>query len=73
MNESKTTLVKAAKVDDILYLDVSRNKLLPSYAYYLLEAHGCNYLCFKKSIKLYPKEELKGKESWKDVKHKGEA
>lgn len=46
--------------------DLDKSKLIPSYAYYILEYHECDYLKLGKSY--YKKEDLKGKENWKDVK-----
>lgn len=62
--------VDAYKVGDILYVKAARGKFLPSYVYYLLEYHQCKYVSFDQSAKMYPKEELKGKEDWKDVRYK---
>ena len=60
--------VLATKMGDILYLDEGKTKFIPSYLYYLLEYHGCNKVGFKTSSKLFSKEQLKGKDNWKDVK-----
>lgn len=71
MDTIKTDIEKinAIRMDNILYLDVHRSKILPAYAYYLLEYYNCNRLCFTGSKKVYKKDSLKGKEDWKDVKN----
>jgi hypothetical protein len=58
----------AAIIGDILYIEVPKNKFIPAYVYYLLESKQCNKIVFKNSSKMYKKEDLKGKEDWKDVK-----
>lgn len=68
VSKTGTEKINAIKIDNILYLEVNKKKVLPAYAYYLLEYHGCTRLCFEGSRKLYKKEDLKGKEDWKDVK-----
>lgn len=57
----------ADKVGDILYIKAPRSKFIPAYAYYLLEHFKCNGVCFGLSKKIYKKENLKGKNDWKDV------
>lgn len=60
--------VSATKMGDILYLDEGKTKFVPAYLYYLLEYYGCKKVGFKTSSKLFSKEQLKGKDNWKDVK-----
>lgn len=57
----------ADKVGDILYIRAPRSKFIPAYIYYLLEHFKCNGVCFGLSKKIYKKENLKGKNDWKDV------
>ena len=57
----------ADKVGDILYIKAPRSKFIPAYIYYLLEHFKCNGVCFGLSKKIYQKENLKGKNDWKDV------
>ena len=57
----------ADKVGDILYITAPRSKFIPAYVYYLLEHFKCNGVCFGLSKKIYKKENLKGKNDWKDV------
>lgn len=57
----------ADKVGDTLYIKAPRSKFIPAYVYYLLEHFKCNVVCFGLSKKIYKKENLKGKNDWKDV------
>ena len=57
----------ADKVGDTLYIKAPRSKFIPAYVYYLLEHLECNGVCFGLSKKIYKKENLKGKNDWKDV------
>lgn len=57
----------ADKVGDTLYIKAPRSKFIPAYVYYLLEHFECNGVCFGLSKKIYKKENLKGKNDWKDV------
>lgn len=66
--KTDTEKISATRVDNILYLKTHKNKILPAYAYYMLEAYNCIGLCFENSSKIYKKESLKGKQNWKDVK-----
>lgn len=59
--------VKAEKVGEVLYIDEPRKSFVPSYVYYLLEAHECTKVCFKGSSKMYNKEDLKSKNEWKGI------
>jgi hypothetical protein len=52
----------------LIIMDCDKSQLLPSYAYYILDYQQCTKLKFKKEPKIYEKENLKGKEKWKDVK-----
>lgn len=63
----QTKEVQARRVDNVLYVDAPRSRFVPSFVYYLLEQHNCDRVCFGTSIKHYKKENLKGKESWKEV------
>ena len=65
--------VNASIIDGVLYVNAARSKFLPSYVYYMLEHYNCDYICFNASTKMYPKENLKGKESWNGIKYKGQA
>jgi len=57
----------ASKVGDTLYIAAPRSKFIPAYVFYLLEHFKCNGVCFGLSKKIYKKENLKGKNDWKDV------
>lgn len=57
----------ANKIGDTLYIEAPRKKFVPAYVYYLLEHFKCNGVCFGSSKKIYKKENLKGKNDWKDV------
>ena len=56
----------AYKVGNILYIDAPKKKFLPSYVYYLVQSKECTFACFG-SRTLYHLDDMKGKESWKDV------
>ena len=66
--KGKRAEYNAAIIGDILYIEAPKNKFIPAYVYYLLESKQCNKIVFKNSSKMYKKEDLKGKEDWKDVK-----
>jgi hypothetical protein len=68
VSKTGTEKISATKIDNILYLRTQKKKVLPAYAYYMLEADDCKGLCFEGSIRIYKKESLKGKQDWKDVK-----
>lgn len=51
-----------------LHIENPRSKFIPKYVYYLLEQYDCATVSFNRSSKEYKKEQLKGKEDWKDVK-----
>lgn len=57
----------ANRVGDILYIEAPKKKFVPGYVYYLLDYFKCNFVCFGTSSKMYKKENLKGKDDWKDV------
>jgi hypothetical protein len=66
--KTDTEKVSATRIDNILYLRTQKKKVIPAYAYYMLEAYECEGLCFEGSSRIYKKESLKGKQDWKDVK-----
>lgn len=66
--KGKRAECNAAIIGDILYIEVPKNKFIPAYVYYLLESKQCTKIVFKNSSRMYKKEDLKGKEDWKDVK-----
>lgn len=66
--KGKRAECSAAIIGDILYVEAPKNKFIPAYVYYLLESKQCNKIVFKNSSKMYNKNDLKGKEDWKDVK-----
>lgn len=56
------------KNQSLVILDTTKDKVLPSYVYYILEYQECSKFKFKNEKQIYNKENLKGKERWKDVK-----
>ena len=68
VTKTDTEKINATRIDNILYLKTQKKKLLPAYAYYMLEAYDCTGLCFEGSSRIYKKDSLKGKHNWKDVK-----
>lgn len=52
----------------LVIMDCHSSQLLPAYAYYILDYQQCNKLKFKNDKTIYNKEDLKGKERWKDVR-----
>jgi hypothetical protein len=56
-----------SKIGDTLYIEAPRSKFVPAYVFYLLEYFKCSEVCFGYSKKIYKKENLKGKSTWKDV------
>ena len=60
--------IKIDKNQSLLIMECSKDLVIPSYAYYILDYQECNKLKFKDEKTIYNKQQLKGKEKWKDVK-----
>ena len=60
--------IKINKNQSLLIMECSKDLVIPSYAYYILDYQECNKLKFKDEKTIYDKQQLKGKEKWKDVK-----
>ena len=60
--------IKINKNQSLLIMECSKNLVIPSYAYYILDYQECNKLKFKDEKTIYDKQQLKGKEKWEDVK-----
>ena len=60
--------IKIDKNQSLLIMECSKDLIIPSYAYYILDYQECNKLKFKNEKTIYDKQQLKGKEKWEDVK-----
>lgn len=60
--------IKINKNQSLLIMECSKDLVIPSYAYYILDYQECNKLKFKDEKTIYNKQQLKGKEKWEDVK-----
>lgn len=60
--------IKIDKNQSLLIMECSKDLVIPSYAYYILDYQECNKLKFKDEKTIYDKQQLKGKEKWEDVK-----
>lgn len=60
--------IKIDKNQSLLIMECSKDLVIPSYAYYILDYQECNKLKFKNEKTIYDKQQLKGKEKWEDVK-----
>lgn len=60
--------IKIDKSQSLLIMECSKDLVIPSYAYYILDYQECNKLKFKNEKTIYDKQQLKGKEKWEDVK-----
>ena len=60
--------IKIDKNQSLLIMECSKDLIIPSYAYYILDYQECNKLKFKDEKTIYNKQQLKGKEKWEDVK-----
>ena len=60
--------IKIDKQQSLLIMECSKDLVIPSYAYYILDYQECNKLKFKDEKTIYDKQQLKGKEKWEDVK-----
>ena len=60
--------IKINKNQSLLIMECSKDLVIPSYAYYILDYQECNKLKFKNEKTIYDKQQLKGKEKWEDVK-----
>lgn len=60
--------IKIDKSQSLLIMECSKDLVIPSYAYYILDYQECNKLKFKDEKTIYDKQQLKGKEKWEDVK-----
>lgn len=60
--------IKINKNQSLLIMECSKDLVIPSYAYYILDYQECNKLKFKDEKTIYDKQQLKGKEKWEDVK-----
>ena len=60
--------IKINKNQSLLIMECSKDLVVPSYAYYILDYQECNKLKFKDEKTIYDKQQLKGKEKWEDVK-----
>ena len=60
--------IKINKNQSLLIMECSKDLVIPSYAYYILDYQECNRLKFKDEKTIYDKQQLKGKEKWEDVK-----
>lgn len=60
--------IKIDRNKSLLIMKCSKDLVIPSYAYYILDYQGCNKLKFENEKTIYDKHQLKGKEKWKDVK-----
>lgn len=60
--------IKIDRQQSLLIMECSKDLVIPSYAYYILDYQECNKLKFKDEKTIYDKQQLKGKEKWEDVK-----
>lgn len=60
--------IKIDRQQSLLIMECSKDLVIPSYAYYILDYQECNKLKFKDEKTIYNKQQLKGKEKWEDVK-----
>ena len=60
--------IKINKNQSLLIMECSKDLVIPSYTYYILDYQECNKLKFKDEKTIYDKQQLKGKEKWEDVK-----
>lgn len=59
---------EACAVGDILYIKITKTKVTPQQMIEILNRKHCTKVCFNNSKKIYKLEDIKGKESWTDVK-----
>lgn len=54
--------------EKIMYISEPKTKYTPDYVYHLLEYYECELVSFNTSLKIFIKDDLKGKESWNGIK-----
>lgn len=59
--------VKAKKENTLLCVDASKDKFIPAYVYYLLEAYNCTEIRFNDSVHTYKQKDLKNARDWSEV------